>query len=826
MIARTSLRTLLLLAVVASAFGSALFAQGTPPVPGLGTNATVATDPYAFTVSATLTPASDTTATKPTNSWVEVGVLVNGSVPDTGWQKGPVHKITGTAFAAFSDTFAHLLPGYTYWGRSAAQFGTAPVVYSGHFIFSMMQETAQLSVAPVSTYVLAAEGTSATLAVTATGVDISIQWLKGTVPVPGATGPMLTLPNVTAATAGIYTCKVTNPAPAPLVNTVTTSITLAVASLTPYHTAGTPLETVEGSTLAFTASITPADAKATYLWDSGVTLSTLGTTVTGQNTATFTIKGALPVQGGSHVCKVTSSQAGNPSVSVSTFVDVNRKPVIDPFTFGAVSVGQDVGAAIPRLDFVVENMPAHGTSVATATITAKGLPAGLSFVSGVVDSGRHLMLGTVTGRPTTPTPAGHPAMVTITATNGWGSTSTVVPLTVNPLPAAAVGTHAAIFSATQLNANLGGAATLTVTSTAGFTGSLQFGGATIPLTGQFVYDPVAQSLTGSTHITFKLPSAPTVTVHATLASTIYLLNNTFPFQISLTLDSGPPSYTPQGPTAYAQNSPDADPAAAATVAGLHNFYTIPANPLPVGAPAGSSFGTFTVASNGTAAWSLTLADGSTKLTGSCGFSGSQGSTFYKVLYGGHGYLSGSVSIVPKATTGTYDRVVGGFNWIKLAPASTADHGYPSFNFSPSIAGSSQVVVPGNILWAPVTSPAKLDVDLSMAAGGLTDATQGADFSGIPATIATTTFATVVNPPAIGINPKVTLTINNTTGAISGGFTLTDVVAGKPVLRNVTYQGLTSLFDSNARGFFLLTPLPGTPGPTPQSGFVLMAPPGP
>ena len=824
MIASPSLRTLLLLAVVASAFISTVFAQSTQPDPGLGTNAPVSTDPYAFTVSATLTPASGTTATKPTTTWIEVGVVVNGSVPDTGWQKGPIHKITGTAFAAYSDTFAHLLPGYNYWARVAAQFGTAPVVTSGHWLFSMMQSQATLSVTPTATYVLAAQGTSATLSVTATGDDISIQWLKGTVPVPGATGPMLTLPNVTAATAGIYTCKVTNPAPAPLVNTVTTSITLAVASLTPYHTAGTPLETVEGSTLAFTASIAPADAKATYQWDSGVTLSTLGTTVTGQNTATFTIKGALPVQGGSHVCKVTSSQAGNPSVSVSTFVDVNSKPVITLFPPYSVTVGQDVGAAIPRLDLTVDDMPARGTTKTTATITAKGLPAGLSLVSTATGT-PHVMVATVIGHPTTPTPAGHPAMVTITATNGWGSTSVVAPLTVAPLPAGATASHSAIFDATSDNANLGGAATLTVTATAGFTGSLQFGGATIPLAGQFVFDPGMQTLTGSTHITFKLPSAPTITVHATLAATISLINKAYPLQFSLVLDSGPPRYTPQGLTGYAQSSPDADPVAAAMVPGLHNFYTIPPNPLPAGAPAGSSFGTFTVASNGTAAWVLTLADGSTKLTGSCGYGG-PGSAFYKLLYGTHGYVSGVLGITPKATTGTYDRVLGAIIWTKLAPASTADHGYPSFSISPSIAGSSHVVVPGNILWAPVTSPAKLDVDLSMAAGGLSNATQGADFSGIPATIATTTFATVVNPPAIGINPKVTLTINNSTGAISGGFTLTDVVAGKTVLRNVTYQGLTSLFDSNARGFFLLTPLPGASGPTPQSGFVLMAPPGP
>lgn len=806
-----------------TAFASTVFGQTTQPDPGLGTNPSVSADPYAFTVNATVTPASGTTATKPTTTWIEVGVVVNGSVPDTGWQKGPVHKITGTAFAAYSDTFAHLLPGYNYWARVAAQFGTAPVVTSGHWLFSMMQSQATLAVTPTAPYVLAAQGTTATLSVTATGDDISIQWLKGTVPVPGATGPTLTLPSVTAANAGAYTCKVTNPAPAPLVNTVTTSITLAVAGVTPYHTAGTPLEAVAGSTLVFTASIAPADAKATYLWDDGVTLSTLGTTVTGQGTATFTIKGALPVQGGSHVCKVTSSQAGNPSISVATFVDVNKKPGLTLFPPYSVTVGQDVGTAIPRVNLIVDDMPARGTTKTTATITAKGLPAGLSLVSTATGT-PHVMVATVIGRPTVATPAGHSAMVTITATNGWGSSSTVLPLTVNPLPAAAVGTHAAIFSPAQLNANLGGAATVTVTTTAGFTGSLQFGGATIPLAGQFVFDPGMQTLTGSTHITFKLPSAPTITVHATLAATISLINKAFPFQLSLTLDSGPPSYTPQGPPAYAQNSPDADPASSATVTGLHNFYTIPPNPLPAGAPAGSSFGTFTIASNGTAAWSLTLADGSIKLTGSCGFGGQQGSMFYKLLYGGHGFVSGSLLINPKTNTGTYDRVLGGFTWTKLAPASTADHGYPSFNISPSIAGSSQVVVPGNILWAPVTSPTKLDVDLSLAAGGLSDAAQAADFSGIPATIATPTFATVVTPPATGINPKVTLTINNSTGAISGGFTLTDVVAGKIVLRNVTYQGLTSLFDGNARGFFLLTPILGTSGPAPQSGFVLMAPP--
>ena len=820
MIDRTSLRTLLLLAVASAAFVSTAFAQTTQPIPGLGTNALSSTDPYSFTVNATVTPSSGTTTAKPTMAWIEVGALVGGVVPTNGWLKGPIHKITGTADAAYSDTFAHLIPGNPYWVRSSAQFGTALVVTSNHSEFFMITTTATLSVTPASTFVLAAAGASASLSVTATGDDISIQWLKGTVPVPGATGPTLSFPSVTAANAGVYTCKVTNPAPAPLVNTVTTNITLAVASISPFHPAGTPLEVGEGATITLTASITPADAKATYLWDEGLALSSLGATVTGQTTPTFTIKGALPKVGVSHLCKVTSSQPGNPSVNAFTYVDVNYKPVFDPIMFPPVVVSQDVGISIPRLTVGMAQMPAFGTKVTTATLTVKGLPAGLSLVNRVGDAGRHIMFATVTGHPTTPTPAGHPAMVTFTATNGWGSTTTTVPLTVMPLPSGVTGTHTAIFGPDPLNANLGGTASFTITATGAFSGSLLFGGTTIPITGLLVYDPTL-TMTGSAHVTYKLPSAPTITAHATVAITFHTNNRTF--ALAITPDSGAPLYTPQGTAVQAQSNPDADPVSAAQVLGLHNFYTILPNSPPANTPEGASFGTLSIASDGTAAWTLSLADGSTKLTGSSPY-GNSACSFYKLLYGGHGFVSGSLYLTTKAVTGTYDRVLGNLTWNKLGPASTTDHGYPSFSLSSIVAGSGHVVVPGNILWAPVTSPATLGVNLSFAGGGIGNATQAADFATLPAVIAATkTFTATVTPPATGINPKVTLTINNVTGAINGGFTLTDVVAGKTVLRNVTYQGLTSLFDGKAQGFFLLTPLPGTTGPTPLSSSVIMAP---
>lgn len=57
-----------------------------------------------------------------------------------------------------------------------------------------------------------APGSPATFSATVTGVQLSYQWLFNGAPIPGATGPTLSIPEADAAEVGKYTVRVSNPA--------------------------------------------------------------------------------------------------------------------------------------------------------------------------------------------------------------------------------------------------------------------------------------------------------------------------------------------------------------------------------------------------------------------------------------------------------------------------------------------------------------------------------------------------------------------------------------------------------------------------------------
>lgn len=134
-------------------------------------------------------------------------------------------------------------------------------------------------VAPVITTQPASQvvavGSTLELVATAAGSPLpTLQWRKNGVAIPGATNPILTIPNATGADTGSYTVVATNVA----------GTTTSTAAFVP------PLSVVAGGTASFRA--TAGGAGAAYQW------SWNGTTIASGTASTLTVTNVQPTQAG------------------------------------------------------------------------------------------------------------------------------------------------------------------------------------------------------------------------------------------------------------------------------------------------------------------------------------------------------------------------------------------------------------------------------------------------------------------------------------------------------------------------------------------------
>ena len=744
----------------------------TPPPPIPSVTASAPSSPinaYVATLNGSVTAADS--ATLKTKGWFEYGVDVPTAHSIVYSIKTPAQAITGTQ--AISAFVTPLKASTKYHFRVAAQAGTTGIVqYTADQTFTTAAPVALAIGTQPAAFQLVAAGASVSVSVTATGSDPVYQWYKGTAPVAGATGATYTF-TASAATGATYTCKVSNPGTTkPLVSD---PAEVQVVSIN----APASQSVKQGASFSLTASVSPALPHATsYAWAAASpTLTGNGVgTVTNANTATVSVANAVAAVSNAYTCTVTSN---GKTASASVNVTVVAKPVITAPANQTFEVSQPVS-----LPVTVGTTPANTSPI---ILTAKGLPAGLSV------SGHNIV-----GRPTVGT-GGRALTVTLNATNLAGAAASVTyTITVTPLPTTVANTFNGLIQQNSVTGGLGGTATLTVTSTGSYTGSLKVAGVLVPIAGQL--DTTTASPTSTIAVVTRRFGNVGLTVTLTPASGKLVGSLTLGQLSALTV------------TAWAKS-----PTFAATVPGLHNFYTQTPTTPSATAPQGASFGTATIAASGSVTLATTLADGSV-ITGATTIGGAGQVPVYGLLYGGKGAAEGWLNVTAKTLPAGYNSVAGTLAWNKTAAASATDYSYPSFDFGVTntniltVAGSEQRVVAGDILWAAETGTNKLGVDVTFAGGGISAAAQASDFaSAIAASIAKTYgAATVTQPTAKAPGPNVTLSTVGTSGTFSGSFTLTDAVNGvvKPVVRKVTYQGVFAPGVKAGRGFYKLTQLPG------------------
>ncbi|MDP4228482.1 MAG: immunoglobulin domain-containing protein, partial [Bacteroidota bacterium] len=177
-------------------------------------------------------------------------------------------------------------------------------------------------------------GNNTAFSVSATGSNLSYQWQKdGSGLIAGATNPALTLSNVSASDAGMYSC---------IVSGSCGSVTSNSASLTvqaPVAITGQPasVEYCEGKNVNFVVSATGTDL--TYQWTKdGVTL-TDGTKINGSTTNTLTINNIDLIDKGAYTCKVTGTCSYVNSTPANLTVDPTTAIITQPVDFYAVTSG-------------------------------------------------------------------------------------------------------------------------------------------------------------------------------------------------------------------------------------------------------------------------------------------------------------------------------------------------------------------------------------------------------------------------------------------------------------------------------------------------------
>lgn len=148
-------------------------------------------------------------------------------------------------------------------------------------------------------------GTSVMFSVTATGANLSYQWRKGGVNLPGQTESSLTLNNISASDQGTYTVKVSN-FMGNVVSDGTATLTVNSPAVITSPTAPQSLARNFHSSTSFTAAATGLGT-ITYQWKKGGTDVTDGARVSGANSPTLTITGLELTDAGDYTCTVSNS---------------------------------------------------------------------------------------------------------------------------------------------------------------------------------------------------------------------------------------------------------------------------------------------------------------------------------------------------------------------------------------------------------------------------------------------------------------------------------------------------------------------------------------
>jgi subtilisin-like proprotein convertase family protein len=187
-------------------------------------------------------------------------------------------------------------------------------------------------------------GASTTFTVAATGTpELTFQWRRGVVSIPGATSASLTIASVAQSDAGSYTCVVTNSC-----GSVTSSSAPLTVNAPPVITLAPVSRTVCAGTLVEMRTSASSTLATTFQWRKG------GVPIPGATSSTYVIALAAESDAGTYTC-VATNECGS-TVSGSATLRVNPVPgndgISDAFTLapGVALQGDTTCASIDAPD--------------------------------------------------------------------------------------------------------------------------------------------------------------------------------------------------------------------------------------------------------------------------------------------------------------------------------------------------------------------------------------------------------------------------------------------------------------------------------------------
>jgi alpha-tubulin suppressor-like RCC1 family protein len=442
-------------------------------------------------------------------------------------------------------------------------------------------------------------------------LDLTFEWRKNGNVIRSQTSPTLSLPRVRLSDAGTYTLTVINE----LGSATSPDIVILVVD-----TAATSLVLDAGMTSVLRASASGPGIQ--YQWMNGTT------PIPGATSSTLTLANVTPGNSGTYWCAISTSAAAGVTGRTGDFtVDVFfvTPEITTPLSLPRGVVGGDYSYFIPY-----NPDPRR----APTSFIVFGLPIGLTVSP----------QGEITGRTTAPLIN---RAITITARNAKGPSASVsTTITILPLPANLPGAYIAKLDRLSPG-DFGGKLDLSVSANGFYTGRMIQNRVATPLGGRLA-----------------------VTLDDTGASPVFTLavSTTTPVPINLSFDTT--AMTVNGTTNGAATSgyrkvwKTSSPATA--YLGYHTFAAelAGASVGDVTIPQGTSIGSYTVSSMGTASLTLNLSDGDRGTATT--FVGPEGQlVVYSAALGG-----GSVLGMPTLTAAPGSNVMSGtLTWNK--PASTA-----------------------------------------------------------------------------------------------------------------------------------------------------------
>jgi subtilisin-like proprotein convertase family protein/subtilisin family serine protease len=582
------------------------------------------------------------------------------------------------------------------------------------------------------------------------------QWRRGTTKV--GTEATYAVPAVTTADAGVYEVTSAN-----LTGTATS--TPSVVGVVQRQLA--PVTVNESAVL--TLKVTAAGPGLSYQWLRGAEVIADDSRTSGAQSATLTIKNITRADQAEYVCRVSLMENNLHLETLPAAVTVRLKPVIVPPV-----ITNSVVSGMPLYHITAQN----GATKYSAT----GLPPGVTL---------NAKDGTLSGRPAT---AGT-YTVKITASNLAGSSAVhTLTWTIEPFPSQASGVFTGLVERDAVvNAGLGGAVALTVTSNGSFTGSLGMGAKTLPLTGRIhalpgEADPV-------TEMTILRPKPlPPVQLRFTLHLSTGLMTGT------TTVEGEETGLTARR---CPWNATNPAPGAGAFTSYLQSAAVTAEVPLPQG----DGFATLSVSPAGVAKWAGKMSDGAA-ITAGATMAADGVAPFHVLLYGGTGSVRGWTQVTNS------DLLDGQLDWLKepqgpKVVTRSYRAGFPLHDVSVIGGRYSKPAQGTTVLGMNAGSEEKANTEVQFVDGGL-------EAPIVQAFVITGAHA-VKAPPSLTNPLGVKLTVNAGTGLLTGSFTLkdNDATDHEPpiaiVTRTAAFSGIlvNRPGSQQGRGHFLLSTLPTT-----------------